>query len=92
MGGSLRPAHHRASMNMPSGMWAAWGVAVGLVVAWGVGIELWAWLDRIKGNTLSEIMWSLRIPGFLWITLAGLLVSFVLGLTLHFIVRGRWGL
>jgi len=79
-------------MNMPSELWIPWAAAVALVIAWGVGIELWAVLDSVRGNTLSEIMWRLRLPGFLWITIAGALVSFVLGLTLHFIARGKFGL
>jgi len=79
-------------MNMPSEAWIAWGIAVALVIAWGIGIELWAVWDNSSGNTLSEIVWSLKLPGFIWITIAGAVGSFVVGLTLHFIARGKLGL
>ena len=73
-------------------IWILWGV---LEVAWvlaGVGIELYAWANRRSGDTLSEYIWALNIPGFIYFTAAGALVSFIVALTIHFVARGKLGL
>ena len=67
----------------------------GLLVLGGVillTVELIAWADKQDENTISEIMWNLNIPGFLYFTAAGALVSFIVGLTIHFVARGKLGL
>ena len=67
----------------------------GLVVLGGLillAVEVIAWADKQDENTISEIMWSLNIPGFLYFTAAGALVSFIVGLTVHFVARGKLGL
>ena len=67
----------------------------GLVVLGGLillAVEVIAWADKQDENTISEIMWSLNIPGFLYFTAAGTLVSFIVGLTVHFMARGKLGL
>ena len=68
----------------------------GLLVAAGLLVlliaELIAWRNGVHGDTISEIMWDLNIPGFLYFTTAGAMVSFIFALTVHFVARGRWGL
>ena len=51
-----------------------------------------AWFNKQDSDTISEIMWSLNIPGFLYFTAAGALVSFIVGLTIHLVARGKLGL
>lgn len=51
-----------------------------------------AWGNKQEEDTISEIMWALNIPGFLYFTAAGALVSFIVGLTIHFVARGKLGL
>jgi hypothetical protein len=50
------------------------------------------WGNKQPGDNISAIMWNLNIPGFLYFTAAGAIVSFIVGLTLHFWSGGRWGL
>jgi hypothetical protein len=51
-----------------------------------------AWFNRQKGDTISEIVWSANIPGFILIIAMFLWVGIGVGLCVHFIGRGRWGL
>jgi uncharacterized membrane protein len=51
-----------------------------------------AWFNRQTGDTISEIVWSAHVPGFLLIIATGIWVSVGIGLGIHFIARGRAGL
>lgn len=68
-------------------------LAGGLILA-GIIIALTAeviaaWFNRQPGDTISEIVWSSHVPGFLLIIATGIWVSVGIGLGIHFIARGR---
>lgn len=88
------------SLNWFRHMWLAWGVfvgvAFGIALVWFAIIEGIAIKDSLKGNTLSEVVWSLDLPVVLYIIAGGTLVALqaITGcwLIVHFASKGRLGI
>lgn len=71
-------------MTLMHWLWIGW-------VACGVALEMYAIFDKVKGDTLSESVWTvLTIPGW-GKFLAWMLTAFLLWLAAHFASKGRLG-
>lgn len=67
-------------------LWLLWGIAF-------FAIELPAFLNDRKGDTLSEQVWmlfSVRGKGTLWRVRRGLLALALMVLSYHFLAGGGW--
>ena len=71
-------------MTLMHWLWIGW-------VALGVGLEMYAIFDKVKGDTLSESVWTvLTIPGW-GKFVAWMLTAFLLWLAAHFASKGKLG-
>lgn len=74
------------------GVWLAWGIYLAAGVVWFLVAETIALRNRVPGDTLSEVVWSLRLPPVVWFLGAGLTLGLTVWLVIHFASGGKWGL
>ena len=79
-------------MKLPSAVWLAWFLAGMTWVMWFAVAEGIALVNRVKGDTLSEVVWRLHLPAAIFFLGGGLLLGLLTWLVIHFVSQGKWGL
>lgn len=73
-------------------IWLAWTAYMSLGVIWFIVVEVLTGFNRVSGDTLSEVVWSLNVPPVVWFLGAGLILGLIAWLVPHFTSGGRWGI